>query len=232
MSKKIDKKLSLIIVLLVGVGVLSVGLAAFSSNLNIKSSTTVSPSSENFKLELSCSKDGADECELAPTSNNSELVEKSSKAIIENNGDSLVIRNLNFYFTEPGQGLAYTFYVRNIGNLDAYVEHFGQRNIEGYSRAIRCTAGEGTSQVLVDQLCDASSESFKVYYTAINYGRHNSVIDTAVSASRSLNEPLKKEGNKVSLNIVYDKNAPRVDGPVSIELGEFYINFTSAPYVK
>ncbi len=232
MKKQIDRKLLVIIVLLIGVGMLSVGLAAFSSNLNIKSSTTVSPSSENFKLELSCSKDGADECELAPTSNNSELVEKSSKAIIENNGDSLVIRNLNFYFTEPGQDLAYTFYVRNIGNLDAYVEHFGQRNIEGYNRAIRCTAGEGTSQALVNQLCDASSESFKLYYKAIHYGRHGNAIDTAFSASRSFDRPLEKEGNEVRLNIVYDTNAPRVDGPVSIELGEFYINFTSTPYIK
>lgn len=211
---------------------LSVGLAAFSSTLNIKSGMTISPSPDNFKLGLSCSSDRSDECELAPTSDNPELVEKSSKAIIDNSNGKLEIKNLNFYFTEPGQSLTYTFYVRNIGNLNAYVEYFGQRNIEGYNRAIRCTAGEGTSQALVNQLCDASSESFKLYYKAIHYGRHGNAIDTAFSASRSFDRPLEKEGNEVRLNIVYDTNAPRVDGPVSIELGEFYINFTSTPYIK
>lgn len=225
MYKKIDKKLSLLIILFIGVGALSIGLAAFSNTLNIKPTTTVSPSRDNYKLELSCAKDSLDECELAPTSDNPELVEKSSKAIIDNTGEDLLIKNLNFYFTEPGQSVTYTFYVRNIGKSKIYLKSYCQRNIEGYDKSIKCTAGEGTSQKLVDQLCNGAGNFTLTYYIGGNGATGGGIgkFEHSIFSNTTINN------TRVFITITYRETGVRVDGPVSIELGDYYAKFSTVP---
>ena len=64
--KILDKKIYLILALVVGVFGLSIGLAAFSSTLNIKSSTTVKPDSSNFRIKISASETDSNVTNIAP----------------------------------------------------------------------------------------------------------------------------------------------------------------------
>jgi len=235
MKIEIDKKLSLVLILII-VLALSIGLATFSNTLVIRSTTTINTNPDNFKISFSDSSTSLSSSTINPKyySNSGVVRPTGTPAVITQSSGSFNISNFTANFTQGHQRVYYDFYVHNIGKLNAYwcFKDIIYNNIDSTESKIKCTAGEGTSQALVNQLCDASSESFKLYYKAIHYGRHGNAIDTAFSASRSFDRPLEKEGNEVRLNIVYDTNAPRVDGPVSIELGEFYINFTSTPYIK
>ncbi len=136
-----------------------------------------------------------------------------------------LLLKIYFYFTEPGQEITYSFYIRNVGNLTAYIKSYGFKNIDGLSKTVKCTAGEGTSQKLfVDAFCNNGlSYNFSVLNSTTGYGIYHAFED-------STNQKIEiNKSGLISLTVKYYDKQRRVDGPVEIEIGEFYINFSTVP---
>ena len=87
----------------------TIGFAAFSANLNISSSATVTPNEEDFKLLVSGSN-------IDPNVNivNPEIVgDATADDITINNSKNSSSTSINVNFTEPGQSVTYLFYLHN-----------------------------------------------------------------------------------------------------------------------
>lgn len=230
LNNKYKDKRIFSVILLIFVFCLSIGLALFSSSLNIKSTTTVSPSKDNFKLIATCTYNGTGDCEVTPTSDDPVLAEKSSKAVIENTTNGMVIRNLNFYLTKPGDKIKYSFYVRNNGQYTAYMKNYGVRNVEGTQKVIKCTPGEGTSESMVSSFCSG----FSLFLNFSTGASSSSGVMYGGAWERDLNSSLPMSPNsyrQVSIELTYSTSSSvvRVDGPLTVEMGEMYINYSSVP---
>ena len=185
MNKNKKNKFFVITILLLIVGCLTVGFAAFQRLLNISSSAEVSlPSEENFDIELY----GITSLEeLEDLQNDIIDFSKHSKekayptditfskfysdyyAVINN--ENLTINIDNVVLKGPGDGYIYYFILRNNSAYGVYT-YVSDEIKEIYSSGLRgaCQAAEGTSQELVDKVCRnitvtiADSELFKGTY--------------------------------------------------------------------
>ena len=103
----------------------TIGFAAFSANLNISSSATVTPNEEDFKLLVSGSN-------IDPNVNivNPEIVgDATADDITINNSKNSSSTSINVNFTEPGQSVAYLFYLHNVGQYDAFLNTLTFKNV-------------------------------------------------------------------------------------------------------
>ena len=114
---------------------LSLGFAAFSNTLTIKSSATVTPSGMNFDIDLSSASgstvDGNLSGIIAPTptagSYNATYFTADTATITNdstagtNGSTNARIEGLKANFTEPGQTVTYLMYARNVGNYIGYL---------------------------------------------------------------------------------------------------------------
>ena len=161
------QQLTIILVLAVAIASLSVGFAAFSATLNISSSATITPNSENFSVVFSSS-------QYAITTNN-----KSGTVVsgVGTNGAQGGITNLYqnsatgliAQFTEPGQSLAITIYAHNIGEYDAYLTGITIESVDGENQKV-CTAASDASDSLVQSACEGISISVNVGGIDYQYG--------------------------------------------------------------
>lgn len=157
-----QKKLIIIFILVLIIGSLSIGFGLFSSILNIKSSTTVSPSSQSLNLSVFdryCSTvGGGSSCQIG------NLVQSGNNNIIDG-------AKVNISIPDPEQrGILY-FSVKNEGQFDIYLNQGIVKNIDGTNMNKRCTPREGTTDALVQEACkkiiinflwaDSSSSSYK-----------------------------------------------------------------------
>ena len=227
-TRRYDKNITLI-VLIVGVFSFSIAFAAFSSSLIIRSTTTVSPSKNNFSVKLSKSRLSLDEGLVEPVSETPIVAENSSKAVIDNSGDSPTISNLSASFTEPGQQVVYAFYAFNTGNYKAYYRGVGFKNVPGTAYTKKCTALEGATESLVESTCRNISMSFQYGGSMMtvpdsakdpNYTNSgNNYLDTTDSMSRS---------SVIYLTIKYsDRAITPADCPFTVEIGDIYLNLSS-----
>ena len=103
MYKTKKEKILMIIALVVGIASLSIGFAAFSTTLNISSSASVNPNSDNFKVKFSTNQNSLVVGAVTPSSNNSGYI--ASNGTI-NNTTSPTLRShlldsmLNILFTQ------------------------------------------------------------------------------------------------------------------------------------
>ena len=132
-----DKKKLMILVALIAVVGVSIGFAAFSSSLLIKSSLSVNPTGEEFKVVFSSRSTSLATDEITPSKTDSAIA--VNKAQIDNTGNYPMIKNLGETFTSPGQSITYTFYVRNTGKYDAYLTSIIFHNLTNEAFA-RCKA--------------------------------------------------------------------------------------------
>ena len=139
MEKHRQIKMLSIIALVIAIVGMSLGFAAFSTTLSISSGASVTPSSEDFKVVFSSSSTGVETDMIYPSDD--EVLATPAKV----NGTSL--SDIHVTLTEPGQVVFYQFYIYNAGEYDAYIDsvNFGEKV---------CTAGDGTSDALVQAACD------------------------------------------------------------------------------
>ena len=206
MRNEIKKQLMTLSILLAAILITSIGFAAFSSTLRIKTKTTVTPNSSDFKVVFSSSENSL---ETNPVKANPETL--GDDAIIDNTTQP-TISGLNTYFTNPGDSVTYTFFVRNEGEYEAFLNSISFRRKT-------CTPEEGTNAEMVIDACNAIT-------TTVNVGS----ITTAETLTDITGESLiPGQSKQVTVTVSYDLNGARANGPFTVEYGNItmYYNVMS-----
>ena len=197
----------------------TIGFAAFSANLNISSSATVTPNEEDFKLLVSGSN-------IDPNVNivNPEIVgDATADDITINNSKNSSSTSINVNFTEPGQSVAYLFYLHNVGQYDAFLNTLTFKNVvDSDSKKICNVVEEGDASLeLVNKACEdiELSMDLKQGSQFINF-----------KDSMSFDEIKLKKGYVTSgkVNIIYPEGSERADGAFNVQFGDIELTYSSA----
>lgn len=215
MEKNRSSKVIAIVALLVAVGGLSLGFAAFSNTLRISSNANVKPSSNTFNVDFSSSDTGVVTDPVTPVKDPTTITAKD--ATIDNTTDP-TITDLSATFTEPGQKATYTFYAANVGEYDAFLKAITYENVQGETATKICTAGENTTDALVQSACDAITVKVKVGTEAETAGSVASI--TKHSLVKDTNEP-------IVVTIEYAADGARADGDFSVKFGDITLTYSS-----
>ena len=213
MEKDRSAKIIAIVALCVAVVGLSIGFAAFSNNLTIKSNATVKPNQNDFDVNFSTSNTSELDGTVSGVGTNSATAEN---ATIDNSA-SPTITGLKANFTEPGQKVTYSFYAHNAGKYVAYLNNVTYANVSGKTATKVCTAGVGTDATMVDAACNGISISVKVG------------SDTYTGSMDSItNHLLNLDGyEEVVVTIEYASNASRADGDFEVAFGDIILTYSS-----
>lgn len=201
-----------LIVAIVGV---SVGFAAFSSALRIQSSANVKPDQNTLNVDFSSSATAVETNAIKPTTTPTTVV--ATDATIDNSADP-VIRNLSATFKEPGQKAVYTFYAYNAGELEAFLKSIVYENVSSKNSNKVCTAGEGTTDALVQKACEGISLKVKVGTDA----------ETSSGIASISNHSLgKAKSEEITVTLEYASDATRADGDFTVSFGDVTLNYSS-----
>lgn len=213
MKYRRKQQLTIILVLVAVISTISVGFAAFSSTLNISSSVTVTPNSDDFNIVFSSS-------QYAITTRD------DSGTLVSGTGTNGAIGGItNLYrksasgliaqFTEPGQSLSTTIYAHNIGEYDAYLTGITFESVDGANQKV-CTASSDASDSLVQSACEGISISVNVGGIDYQYGES---ISNHLLAKGSV-EP-------VVITVTYAEGASRADGDFDIAFGDLSLDYST-----
>ena len=207
MYKTKKEKLLMIIALVVGIASLSVGFAAFSTTLNISSSASVNPNSDNFKVKFSTNQNSLVVSAVTPSSNSNGLTASNGSI---NNTTNPTLTNLSTTFTSPGQYVEYTVYARNEGEYTAYlnsVNFIGDKTCE--------PVGETTAS-LVASACN--SINTVVYVGTTEYR------ETTPISNHSL---AKNTSEQIKIRLEYASNGTSVDGDFRINFNDIMLVYST-----
>jgi len=199
------------ILVLAGVLTLTIGFAAFSSNLVIEPGASVTPNASSFKVVFSKSESGEETGTLTPTTGT------GATATIDNtSNEKPTISNLSANFVSPGEETTYEFYAYNKGEYKAYLTNIAFNNVSGTELTKTCVAATGTSQDLVDQACEGISMHIDI---------DGLLADTTMDTSGHSID--KTKAHKVVITIKYDQNAARADGNFTVTFGNIELTYKS-----
>lgn len=206
MEKNRSSKIIAVVALVVAVFGLTLGFAAFSNTLTISSSAYVSPSSENFKVNFSTSSSTSATGTVSGSATGSATAEAATLA-------ATTVSGIKANLTAPGETVSYTFYVRNTGEYDAYLNSITYKNVSGETASKVCAAVDTTNTTasLVSAACEDISLSVKVG------------SDAAVSGSQATisNHTLLKSGYEtVVVTVTYASDGDRADGQFNVTFGD------------
>ena len=202
-----------LIITLVSVLGLSISFAAFSSSLTVKGNATITPDSGNFKVVFSSISTSLSTTNVSITKTGNA---HAGTPTIDNTTNP-TIKNLSASFTAPGEKVEYTFYARNEGSYDAYLNSVVFDNIKNKSVFKECVAGTGTTASMVESACNG----IKVTTT---------VLSTSYTATtlNITNHVLKKSNSElVKVTIEYTSGSAVADGPFTINFGKIYLTYGS-----
>ena len=234
MEKNRSSKVVAIVALFIAVIGLSVGFAAFSNTLTIKSSATVKPSDKDFVVGfVEKTTDTAlptGDVELKQDAitvvgeNASYLKDESLKPTL--NGTT--VSNLHANFTKPGESVSYKFAVANFGKYDAYLTNVTFANVAGQSAYKVCTVtpvtGEGQTAVtaaLVTEACNGIDVSVKI---------DNATYNGADGSQANINTVLSRNTNNIKevvVTISYAEGSEVADGAFSVDFGDITLGYSS-----
>ncbi len=204
-----DRKMKMLVIVafVIAIASMSLGFAAFSSVLNISSSATVTPNSEDFNIVFSGSETDANVKALVPSITGSAIAEN---AIVGDDGISISANEI--IFTEPGQKVTYYTYAHNIGKFDGYVNSVTFENVDGYDKNVVCIPDEGTSAELVQAAC----EGIQIGYLFPS-GRGGLL---EITTSSGVMTYLVGSVSSGGFFMQYGSNATRADGPFTVLFGD------------
>lgn len=214
-----------IVALLLAVGGLSLGFAAFSETLTIKSSAEVKPAND-FNVDF-LSQTNAETTTVAGVVSG-ETGATAGEATINNATNAPTIGGLKANFTKPGQTVTYTFDVANTGKLQAYL-----KKVTFAAPAKTCTAnatntsGTGTA---TDSLVQAACEdiSIKISVDGTEYATTTAVSDGTGLAPVDGNGAVVAAGKKeVVVTITYAADGDRADGDFTVAFGDISLDYNS-----
>ena len=215
MERERGSKVIAIVALCAGVIGLSLGFAAFASNLTIKSSATVSPEASTFNVDFTTTSGSVVSGDVTATV----VGATADPATIDNAGTDSEIENLVVHFTEPGQSATYSFYAHNAGEYVAYLNDITFNNVSGEDKFKVCTAGEGTDQGLVDAAC----ANIKLTLTV---GEDAALISTDRTMAVSEHALASKTSEPVTVKIEYT-GTDRADGDFTVAFGDIGLSYSA-----
>lgn len=215
MERDRGTKIIAIIALCVAVIGLSVGFAAFSNNLTISSSATVSPKETDFDVNFSTV--NTTETPGTVTGVVSGTAEVTAEDATIDNSTEPKITGLKANFTAPGQTVTYSFYAHNAGKYAAYLNNVTYENLSGETSTKVCTAGNETDETMVEAACNAISVSVKV--GSDNFTGSNAAIDNHLLDIDDYEE--------VVVTIEYASDGTRADGDFSVAFGDITLTYKS-----
>ena len=222
MEKDRRARVIAIAALLVGVVGLSLGFAAFSNTLTIKSSAEVVVDQSAFNVDFSKQSASVVDGTLSGTPSPATNGPTAADATIDNStAGAPQITGLKATFTEPGQSVTYSFYTKNAGALKAYLT-----NVNFASPTKTCTAKTGTTQSLVDSACAGIS-------LTLTLGSEDFTATTArTSFATATAHDLEKNGETgdyeaVTVTIAYAANSAQADGDFDVTFGDITLNYSS-----
>ena len=208
-------KVIAIIALCVCVTGLSLGFAAFTSELTINSDATVSPEVSTFNVDFTTTSGSVVAGKVTPTV----VGATADDAVIDNAGTDSEIENLVVHFTEPGQSATYSFYAHNAGEYVAYLNDITFNNVSGKDAFKVCTAGDKTDQALVDKAC----ANIKLTLTV---GSDANLISTDKTMAASEHALTSKTSEPVTVKVEYT-GTDRADGDFEVAFGDIGLSYSA-----
>ncbi len=225
-----DKKARVIgaIALVIGVLGLSLGFAAYSQTLTIKSNAEVNPDGSLFNIDFSSNSSSVEADPIVPVLNPTSETGFSATNVESDNSDSgnAVIKNLHAVFTKPGQSATYNFYTKNAGDLKAYLKGVTFTNVSGESSIKKCTAKNVTNPatpVLVQSACQGINVKVTVGSEVFSETKLRSEF-----ASATAHDLAKNGSEPIKVVISYDAGSEQADGPFDVEFGDVVLLYSSS----
>ena len=199
-------KYIIVFALLISVAALSLGFAAFTSTLTIKSSADVNFHAP-FNVDFSTSNSSVVTGSVTPTLSPATSGPTGQAATLS----ETTIQGLKATFTGVGQSVKYSFYAYNDSDFLAYLNsvNIGTKT---------CTAGTGTNQTYVNQACNGIELSVKVGTNT--YTSSNTNISSHTLA--------KETAEAVEVTIEYKSNAAVADGDFTVAFGDTTLIYGTA----
>ena len=228
MEKERQVKILSIIALVVAIVGMTLGFAAFSTTLNISSSATVTPSSDDFKITIYGIKDSSFYDTFADNNyayTDSDISDSygvaldsdatSTTASIDN--VSHTISNINASFSNEGN-IEYAFIIKNEGMYDAYLDLTNKKT--GNDMAVllnkNCIAKDGATESLVASACDG---------VQADIGFFNKETGREISTTESYYKIAP--GDDVLFAVIMNYSGPFADGPFDVEFEDFQLKFST-----
>lgn len=205
------KKLTIFILCIILVG-LTIGYSTFYSNLFISPFAIVKPNFSTFSVVFSNSPDTTDTSPIVPVASGAE----ATSANISNKGNPTISR-MNVVFSEPGQSVTYTFYVRNVGEYTAFLNNVIFENSSAGDNFKVCSSIEGTNQTEVDQACNYIKFSLKIG-ESLTFTGSEKITNHEFEVGQS---------EKIVINISYEANDIVVNGDFSVDFGLIALAYSS-----
>ena len=213
MDRDRSTKVIAIVALCVAVFGLSVGFAAFSNDLTIKSEATVKPNASDFDVNFSSS----DTSETDGTVTATSTAGVTAQDATINNATAPTISGIKVEFTEPGQSAKYSFFAHNAGKYNAFLNNVTFKNVNDANANIVCVAAEGTNANMVASACQGISIKVKVGTTTF---AESTPTITSHELTIDQYEP-------VEVTIEYASGAARADGDFQVNIGDIVLTYGS-----
>lgn len=213
MDRDRSTKVIAIVALCVAVFGLSVGFAAFSNDLTIKSEATVKPNASDFDVNFSSS----DTSETDGTVTATSTAGVTAQDATINNATAPTISGIKVEFTEPGQSAKYSFFAHNAGKYNAFLNNVTFKNVTDANANIVCVAAEGTNANMVASACQGISIKVKVGTTTF---AESTPTITSHELTIDQYEP-------VEVTIEYRTGAARADGDFQVNIGDIVLTYGS-----
>ena len=201
MEKENKNKKVVLIFLLLLVIALTLGFAAFTAQLKIQSSATVSPDPKNFKVVFSSNANAVEQGKIVYGG-------VAQGGIFGQNATTLT--GLSANFTAPGQKATWKFYSFNAGDYDAFL-----------NKVIL-----GTIECIPDGADPAKvAEAKKGLSIKISVGGETyAVSDKAINSHKLA----KGVGEEVTVTLEYAAGTTAVDGNFDVLIGDITLEYNSA----
>ena len=227
MEKDRRARVVAIAALLVGVVGLSLGFAAFTNTLTIKSSAAVTVDDSTFNVDFSKQSASVVDGTLSGTPNPATNGPTAADATIDNSAAGAPqITGLKATFTQPGQKVTYSFYTKNAGALKAYLTNVNFANATGGSANKVCTAKTGTTQSLVDTACQGISLKLTLGSEAFTESKARANFTTATAHDLTKNGEAG-DNEAVTVEIEYAEGSGQADGDFDVTFGDITLTYSS-----
>jgi len=217
MEKERSFKIVSVIALVIGVIGLTLGFAAFTSTLTIRSGAEVKPAGTTFNVDFSSTSGSVEANGIEPTVSSPNVV--ATNATIDNTGDP-TISGLDVTFTEPGQSATYEFHAYNGGEYPAYLNNIIYENVANGTSPKVCTPKPGTTESLVTSACSDIIVSVKVGNEPAATGSVSKIANHSVA---------KGSSEDIIITISYVKKDTQVlaDGDFTVSFGNIVLDYSS-----
>ncbi len=213
-----------IVGLIIGVGALTLGFAAFSTSLTIHSSAEVNLGEQVLDVEFSTSSSSVVNGNSATVTGvaSGETGASGSAATI----NATTVENIHAIFTKPGQTVTYTFYVYNNSPFTAYLNGIAFEDITGSSPAAKkeCTPKTGAGVNGVTNGLEAACGDISLSISVDGFSTTETKTGSQITPAKSI---AAGEAKTVIVTVTYADNNHPVDGDFEVAFGDIKLDYSS-----